>query len=528
MTNTTKTIAMMLALTGCTLTGCTGQLSVDEEELGHDSHEMLVTPAELTDGWSRDGDWLVSPALDAPDGASRVGVFVGLVEEGALPTLEARPLLGGEPVGDWVAIDATWSEVDHHVGVAELGTIGDGAELRIAASESERLALFRWSAVIPEEAVPMSVDEELGASQEALRRELSGLGIVTRSAWGARATRCTSRNSSKARMAIHHTVTPSSNPARQMRGIQRYHMDSRGWCDVGYHFLVGQDGKVYEGRPLHLIGAHVGGHNTGNIGISFIGCFHRSGCNTSTYGPNRPNDASIRAAGRLVGELSRLYGITINTSNLKGHRDHSGQGTSCPGDYLHARLGDIRSIGRSGGGGSTPPPSSGGSCTHSLGGNYANRACSASWQCCDGRWGSRGSCGSCLCTETSGRTGCTSAGGGSTPTPPPGASCTHSYGGRYVNTACSASYQCCDGRWGSRGSCGSCFCTETSGRSGCSSPSGPPPPPPGASCGHSYGGRYANTACSASWQCCDGRWGSRGSCGSCYCTEESGRTGCGT
>ena len=120
------------------------------------------------------------------------------------------------------------------------------------------------------------------------------------------------------------------------------------------------------------------------------------------------------------------------------------------------------------------------------------------------------------------------------PAPPPpessGASCTHSFGGAYADTACSASWQCCDGTWRSRGSCGACVCVESSGETGCGAgvaPS-PSPAPSGASCTHSFGGAYADTACSTSWQCCDGTWRSRGSCGTCACVEGSGETGCGT
>jgi hypothetical protein len=55
----------------------------------------------------------------------------------------------------------------------------------------------------------------------------------------------------------------------------------------------------------------------------------------------------------------------------------------------------------------------------------------------------------------------------------------------------------------------------------------PAPAPSGASCTHTYGGRYANTACSASYQCCSGRWSSRGACGACACVETTGERGCG-
>ncbi|MFK7988519.1 MAG: N-acetylmuramoyl-L-alanine amidase, partial [Sandaracinaceae bacterium] len=232
----------------------------------------------------------------------------------------------------------------------------------------------------------------------------------------------------------------AADPERQMRGIQRFHMDSRGWCDVGYHFLVGQDGRVYEGRPLNLLGAHVGRNNTGNIGISFIGCFHSSGCG-SLSGSRIPNDASLNAASALIGRLSRIYGISIDPSRVKGHTQHSGQSTSCPGANLLSRLDSIRSRAS---GATTPPPGptptpmpeptpeptpepepspapTGASCTHSFGGTYADTACSTSWQCCDGAWRGRGSCGSCACVEGSGEVGC--SGSGEPPPAPAGPSC---------------------------------------------------------------------------------------------------------
>lgn len=463
-----RTVWVAVGIAGL-LAGCTGQLGSGEAALGDDVPEVVVSSEELLEGFATEGDWLVSPVLEAGEGATRVGVLLGLNEAGELPVMEARPIVDGAPTGDWVRLAATWSEVDHHVAIADFETMAMGAQLRVRAADSTRIQLVRWSAVVPEviEEAPTAGDDEIAGASAALRSELTGLGIVTRSAWGARATRCTSGDSRKTKMAIHHTVTPSSDPQRQLRGIQRYHMDSRGWCDVGYHFLIGSDGRVYEGRPLHLLGAHVASNNTGNIGISFIGCFHSSGC--GSMGPTRPPDSMVRIAGQLVGTLSRLYGISVNSDRVRGHRDHPGQGTSCPGDHLHARLGELRTIGsreRLGGGTTTPPPppppSTGGSCTHTYGGVYANRGCSPSYQCCDGRWSSRGACGACACTESTGRIGCSAPSG-----PPPGASCTHTYGGAYANTACSPSYQCCNGRWGARGSCGSCYCEESTGRIGC-------------------------------------------------------------
>jgi len=57
----------------------------------------------------------------------------------------------------------------------------------------------------------------------------------------------------------------------------------------------------------------------------------------------------------------------------------------------------------------------------------------------------------------------------------------------------------------------------------------PDPPPTGDSCTHSFGGVYAHTACSPTYQCCDGSWRMRGGgseCGACLCQEDTGTVGC--
>ena len=39
-----------------------------------------------------------------------------------------------------------------------------------------------------------------------------------------------------------------------------------GWWDVGYSFMVGEDGNVYEGRGWDQVGAHTYGYNTVGLG----------------------------------------------------------------------------------------------------------------------------------------------------------------------------------------------------------------------------------------------------------------------
>ncbi|MFH1919390.1 MAG: N-acetylmuramoyl-L-alanine amidase, partial [Planctomycetota bacterium] len=70
---------------------------------------------------------------------------------------------------------------------------------------------------------------------------------------------------------VHHPVGHQSmsrqDAVRTVKGHQNFHMDSRGWKDIGYHFLVDGAGRVFEGVPVELVGTHVGNNNAGNIGM---------------------------------------------------------------------------------------------------------------------------------------------------------------------------------------------------------------------------------------------------------------------
>ncbi len=159
-----------------------------------------------------------------------------------------------------------------------------------------------------------------------------------RAEWGARRTRCSRKISSPYRMTIHHTETPTNDTISveaRLRGIQRYHMDVRGWCDIGYHYLVSRDGRVWEGRPENLRGAHAGGANTGNIGISLIG----------SHETTPITDRQLGNVAALLAELGSTHNIALNRTNIKGHRQH--KSTSCPGNALYGQLGEL--VARAGG-----------------------------------------------------------------------------------------------------------------------------------------------------------------------------------
>jgi MYXO-CTERM domain-containing protein len=335
---------------------------------GDTAPERTLTGERLRDHFTAVGEHVLSQPLDAPEGATRVGFFLDVVPSAADRQLhfEARGVdARGEP-GEWREAMFTFVEHPIRVGRVDLGIVAFAVEVRLPATELDALSHLTFSAIVPEAGAtdpgfdalaqrPLDIDV-------AAPVRTQGLDLTSaqpRSAWGARPTNCSSLNQTKTRITVHHTVTPTSESdyTARLRGIQAYHMDSRGWCDVGYHFLVTSDGTTWEGREAKYLGTHVGGNNTNNLGVSFVGCFHTSGCNDWT--PFVPPDVMLAGAGTLIGEAAAHYGISIDSDDVIGHRDNPNQTTSCPGDNLHGLLPDLRSLASGGAPGDSPPPDDG-------------------------------------------------------------------------------------------------------------------------------------------------------------------------
>lgn len=149
--------------------------------------------------------------------------------------------------------------------------------------------------------------------------------FITRKAWGAAPYKGQANGHVPKLICIHHTYQPTAaeymrrdQKARlqMIRSIQRYHQETQGWSDIGYHYIIGPDGLVYEGRDVMLIGSHCGGTpprgsmrvfgNTGTIGISVIG----------DYDTEKPTPEALNALNRLVGYLQARFYIN---AELTGH-----------------------------------------------------------------------------------------------------------------------------------------------------------------------------------------------------------------
>jgi N-acetylmuramoyl-L-alanine amidase len=100
--------------------------------------------------------------------------------------------------------------------------------------------------------------------------------------------------------------------------IREWHI-SRGWQDIGYHFVILEDGAIERGRHLHLQGSHVQGHNADTIGVCYVGGLGTDG---------KPKDTMTAAQnGAFLGlleALRRVYGPLT----LHGHNEFANK--ACP------------------------------------------------------------------------------------------------------------------------------------------------------------------------------------------------------
>ncbi|MBN2362240.1 MAG: N-acetylmuramoyl-L-alanine amidase [Deltaproteobacteria bacterium] len=339
-----------------------------QQHAGEDPPEAFVFGSRIDQQFDLVGDHYVSEWLEAADRASRVGLMIEMApgyEEAAI-AVEARGLDEDGRALSWVAATTTWAEQGLRVANADLESVAVAAQIRIPVEQAVRFRSIVWSPFIPvgateEEWSPGAFGAgEPATLDQALDSSLSAGGVLSRSAWGARATRCTSLNTTKTKIAVHHTVTPTTyngSYEARLRQIQAYHMDSRGYCDVGYHFFATADGRMWEAREAKYLGAHVLNNNTNTAGVTFVGCFHSSDC--SSMQPNNPPEVMINGGGKLIGLVARRYGIAVSSSTVMGHRDFPGQSTACPGSFLYARMADLRSIAINGSTTTEPAPTKG-------------------------------------------------------------------------------------------------------------------------------------------------------------------------
>jgi N-acetylmuramoyl-L-alanine amidase len=111
------------------------------------------------------------------------------------------------------------------------------------------------------------------------------------------------------RIVIHHTaqsLDSTKTDTEMIRGIYAYHTLSREWGDIGYNYLIGQRGLIYEGRAGgdYVVASHAAYNNMGTVGISILGDYNRDHLNRD----------QISGIERAISMMASKYGITLSDS----------------------------------------------------------------------------------------------------------------------------------------------------------------------------------------------------------------------
>lgn len=119
-------------------------------------------------------------------------------------------------------------------------------------------------------------------------------------------------------LTIHCAATPEGRDVKP-ETIEQWDIAKFG--QKSYHWIVRLDGTAHKSLADDRNGAHVGGHNTGNIGICYVG-----GCDKAM----NPKDTRTEAQKKALLTLVRTYKARYPGIVIRGHRDWLGVKKACP------------------------------------------------------------------------------------------------------------------------------------------------------------------------------------------------------
>jgi hypothetical protein len=173
------------------------------------------------------------------------------------------------------------------------------------------------------------------------------VAFVSRAEWGARPPVLPMQAHTLTRLTIHHTGTNQNfnrTVVDKLRGLQLFSQrdDSLAsgrlkpaWPDVPYHFYVGVDGVVGEGRDWRYAGdTNTEYDPSGHLLVVVEGNFQKDTLTT----------AQRRTLDLIVPALAQRFRIPAD--RLASHRDYAR--TECPGANLYAELPRYRELIRAG------------------------------------------------------------------------------------------------------------------------------------------------------------------------------------
>jgi hypothetical protein len=223
----------------------------------------------------------------------------------------------------------------------------DAVQVRVTTADGSVPEDLQLTLVEPSES---SADDSIAASVPP-RSPAGRPPILKRAEWGADESLREPGNPDYGVIRgafVHHTAGTNSYDRDDVpaiiRGIYAYHVNGRGWRDIGYNFLVDKFGRTWEGRyggaHLPVIGAHTANYNGSSVGVAVLG----------TYTSKVPESAVLTAYARVFAWKFGVNGVNPNgmvaypgertLPSISGHR--AAAATDCPGEELALRLAEIR------------------------------------------------------------------------------------------------------------------------------------------------------------------------------------------
>jgi N-acetylmuramoyl-L-alanine amidase len=113
-------------------------------------------------------------------------------------------------------------------------------------------------------------------------------------------------------LTFHCAATPEGSPRTvdQINAIAKAKFKTK-----SYHWIVTLDGVAHRNIEDNVRGAHVGGHNTGNIGVVYVGGLAKDG--------KTAKDTRTAAQKEALRKIAADYRAKYPGIILRGHRDWS-------------------------------------------------------------------------------------------------------------------------------------------------------------------------------------------------------------
>ncbi len=128
-------------------------------------------------------------------------------------------------------------------------------------------------------------------------------------------------------ITVHCSATPPELDIGR-DDIRQWHLQ-RGWQDIGYHYVIRRNGAIELGRPTHVQGAHVAGHNKDNLGICLVG-----GCDNQMQTQDNFTLAQRKTLFALISQLQQQY--HIDDQHVTAHNQWNAN-KACP--VIHVNSG---------------------------------------------------------------------------------------------------------------------------------------------------------------------------------------------